>query len=191
MIDDQLHPWKKLGEPVLKEMLIPRPMPDDSVGHLGLELWTYAAMMAPAHLRSLGEPRLHFQKLNNEWLAEISDLENHLGPDATLEELEAGEAQIRLQRPWATPELAHPIWDGTSDDVELDMEMAPELVLSTLEQYRQLRHKPIPEIVSAIGMERLEVAVMLLEDNGKEILAQISQSVLRSEPSGRPTSSGD
>jgi len=165
MIDAQLHPWNSVGEPVLKEMLIPRPMPDDSVGHLGLELWTYAAMMAPAHLRSLGEPRLHFTKLNDEWLAEISDLESRLRPGASLDELEAGEVQIRQRRPWATPELVHPIWDGTSDNVELEMEMAPVL--------------------------GLEVAVMLLEHNGTEIMRQIKQSVAQSDPNGTPTSNDD
>jgi len=191
MMDKLLHPWDQLGEPVLEAMLIPRPMPNENVGHLGLELWTYAAMMAPAHLRSLPDPQQHFQRLHDDWMSEITKMERRLGSDATPEMLEAQEALIRRERPWPIPELVHPIWDGFSDDVEIEMQLAPAMVLEALELYRRCREQPLAQIVSAMGMEQLEVAVMLLERDGKAVLRQLARHTRPADPNGTHTRSGD
>lgn len=190
MMDEQLYPWNQMGPPVLEAMLVPCPMPDEAVGHLGMELWTYAAMMAPGHLAALRDPHAHFRMLHGEWMGAIEELEKRLGPGSQMEALEDGEAEIRRRMPWAEPELVHPVWDGVSDELELEVQLVPAMVLEALELYRLNRHRPVAAVLETLGQQRLEVAVMLLEQNGTEVLAQINRTVQQVGRNGTPTGSG-
>lgn len=188
MFDETFHLDAQLLVPVLDVMLIPRPFPSEAAGHLGLELWTHAAMMAPLHLSQIPNPMSHFRALHDQWMTQITNAENRLGT-SDLAALDQAELQIRQQQPWATEELTHPIWDGHSDDLELDHQLIPEQVLGALERYLSLREAPISELLAELSGRRLEVAVMLVEADGSAVLAEIKSHTAAKDRTGTGTSS--
>jgi len=177
-----------LAVPPIEPMLVPRPTPASTqVGHLGQELWTQAAMFAPQHLSEIPDPETHFQNLHLEWMQEILQAEKRIGRN-NLGAMDEAEIEIRNTRPWANPELLHPIWDGTSDGEETEQQMIPHVVLTTLERYRQLRQSPLSVLLAELDGEALELAVMLLERNGSLVLDKIQMHRSGPPETGTPIS---
>jgi len=189
-VPDEPTPFEsdEVAVPPIAAMLIPDPFPTATgVGHLGLELWVHAARFAPQHLSEIPDPEQHFQNLHLEWMTQIRDAEHNVGRH-DLAAIDEAELKIRRARPWASPELAHPIWDGTSDRDEAEQQLIPAVALPTLNQYRQLRQAPLSDLLAELDGEALALAVMLVEKNGSSVLDKIEKHRTGPPTTGTPTS---